>query len=86
MEYTSRGMEPFTYKMKGKMMTIAYHEVPPDVLENAPELVAGAPGHQSRRRQEIHQAREEGLSHAPESRVTVFDACASRQTPNQSLS
>src|SRR5258706_16048613 len=37
-DYTSRGMEPFTYEMKGKVMTMAYHEVPPDVLENAPEL------------------------------------------------
>jgi DNA transformation protein len=41
-DYTSRGMEPFTYEMKGKVMTMAYHEVPPDVLENAPELTAWA--------------------------------------------
>jgi DNA transformation protein and related proteins len=41
-EYVARGMEPFTYEMKGKTMTMAYHEVPPDVLENAPELVAWA--------------------------------------------
>jgi len=37
-DYTARGMGPFTYTMKGKVMTMAYHEVPPDVLENAPEL------------------------------------------------
>ncbi len=41
-EYVARGMEPFTYPMKGKTLTMAYHEVPPDVLENAPELVAWA--------------------------------------------
>ena len=41
-DYTARGMGPFTYEMKGKTMTMAYHEVPPDVLENAPELTAWA--------------------------------------------
>jgi DNA transformation protein len=41
-DYTVRGMGPFTYEMKGKVMTMAYHEVPPDVLENAPELTAWA--------------------------------------------
>jgi DNA transformation protein len=41
-DYTSRGMGPFTYEMKGKVMTMAYHEVPPDILENAPELTAWA--------------------------------------------
>lgn len=41
-DYLERGMEPFTYEMKGKTMTMAYHEVPPDVLENAPELVLWA--------------------------------------------
>lgn len=41
-DYTARGMGPFTYESKGKLMTMAYHEVPPDVLENAPELVAWA--------------------------------------------
>jgi DNA transformation protein len=41
-EYTDRGMGPFTYKIKGQTMTMAYHEVPPDVLENAPELVSWA--------------------------------------------
>ena len=37
-DYTARGMGPFTYEMKGKVMTMAYLEVPPDILENAPEL------------------------------------------------
>src|SRR5277367_1169424 len=41
-DYTSRGMEPFTYESKGKVLTMSYHEVPPDVLENAPELTAWA--------------------------------------------
>jgi len=41
-DYTARGMGPFTYKAKGKVMKIAYHEVPPDVLEDAPELTAWA--------------------------------------------
>ena len=42
MEYTRRGMEPFTYTSKGRVLTMSYHEVPPEVLENAPELVAWA--------------------------------------------
>ncbi len=37
-DYTLRGMGPFTYEMKGKTMTMAYHEVPPDVLDNPQEL------------------------------------------------
>ena len=41
-DYQARGMGPFTYESKGKVMTMAYHEVPPDVLENAPELTAWA--------------------------------------------
>lgn len=41
-DYTTRGMEPFTYESKGKVMTMAYHEVPLDVLENSHELVAWA--------------------------------------------
>ena len=38
-DYVERGMEPFTYKMKSKTMTMAYHEVPPDILEQPHELV-----------------------------------------------
>ncbi len=41
-EYTSRGMGPFTYEMKGKRMTMAYHEVPLEVLEQPFELTAWA--------------------------------------------
>jgi DNA transformation protein len=40
--YVERGMKPFTYEMKGRVMTMSYYEVPPDVLENAGELVAWA--------------------------------------------
>jgi TfoX/Sxy family transcriptional regulator of competence genes len=35
-------MGPFTYEMKGRVMTMGYHEVPPDVLENREELVTWA--------------------------------------------
>ena len=38
-DYTSRGMGPFTYKSKGKVMTMAYHEVPPEILEQPLKLV-----------------------------------------------
>ncbi|HZT23099.1 MAG TPA: TfoX/Sxy family protein [Verrucomicrobiae bacterium] len=41
-DYTARGMPPFTYTSRGQTLTMSYHEVPPDVLENAPELVAWA--------------------------------------------
>ena len=41
-DYTARGMEPFAYESKGRAVTMSYHEVPPDVLENALELVAWA--------------------------------------------
>jgi DNA transformation protein len=41
-DYIAHGMEPFTYEMKGRVMTMSYHEVPPDVLENREELVAWA--------------------------------------------
>jgi len=41
-DYIARGMGPFTYEMKGRVMTMIYHEVPPDVLENREELVIWA--------------------------------------------
>jgi DNA transformation protein and related proteins len=41
-EYTARSMGPFTYESKGRTMTMSYHEVPPDVLENAHELAEWA--------------------------------------------
>ena len=40
--YLTQGMGPFTYKAKGKIVTLGFHEVPPDVLESAPELVSWA--------------------------------------------
>jgi len=39
-EYLARGMKPFTYQARGKRLTMNYHEVPPEILENAPALVA----------------------------------------------
>jgi len=39
-DYTTRGMGPFTYESKGKVMTMSYHEVPPEVLEQ-PQVLAG---------------------------------------------
>ena len=41
-DFTARGMGPFTYDMKGKVMTMAYHEVPPEILEQPHELTAWA--------------------------------------------
>ena len=41
-DYTERGMGQFTYESRGKVMTMGYHEVPPDVLENREELAAWA--------------------------------------------
>ena len=41
-DYTARGMDPFTYEQRGRTITFQYHEVPPEVLENAPKLVAWA--------------------------------------------
>jgi DNA transformation protein len=41
-DYTSRRMGAFTYESKGKLVTMSYHEVPPDIFENAPELTAWA--------------------------------------------
>src|ERR1700744_5045188 len=42
LEYTGRGMGPFTYQMKGKTMSMAYHEVPPEILEQPHELILWA--------------------------------------------
>ena len=41
-DYTEHGMGPFTYEMKGKVMTMAYHEVPPEILDQPQELTAWA--------------------------------------------
>lgn len=41
-EYVARGMPPFTFELEGRLMTMQYHEVPPDILEDPAELVAWA--------------------------------------------
>jgi DNA transformation protein and related proteins len=41
-EYTARGMALFTYESRGKVMTMGYHEVPPDILEQPLELAEWA--------------------------------------------
>jgi DNA transformation protein len=41
-DYTARGMGPFTYESRGKVMTMSYHEVPPEVLEQPLELAIWA--------------------------------------------
>lgn len=41
-DYTTRGMGPFTYEAKGKILTMSYHEVPLEIFECAPELVRWA--------------------------------------------
>ena len=41
-DYMERGMGPFTYESKGKLLTMSYHEVPPDVLEQPQELAGWA--------------------------------------------
>ena len=41
-DFIARGMEPFTHEMKGKVMAMAYHEVPPEILEQPHELTAWA--------------------------------------------
>ena len=41
-DYEARGMPPFTFESKGRMIAMQYHEVPADVLENPVELVEWA--------------------------------------------
>jgi DNA transformation protein len=41
-DYTARGIGPFTYESKGRVLTMRYYEVPPDILENPQELVVWA--------------------------------------------
>ena len=41
-DYEARGMGPFTYEQRGRKPTMRYFEVPPEVLENAAELVTWA--------------------------------------------
>lgn len=40
--YEALGMSPFTYEMKGRVMTMSYYEVPLDVLEDRDEAVVWA--------------------------------------------
>ena len=40
--YVERGMGPFTYESKGRTVTMSFYEVPPEILENAVELVEWA--------------------------------------------
>ena len=63
MEYISRGMPPFTYEQDGRAITFQYHEVPPDVLENAPELVAWA-----------RQAIQAAIKHRQPTRIPKVEA------------
>lgn len=41
-DYIQRGMEPFRYESRGKKLTMSYHEVPTEILEQPTELVAWA--------------------------------------------
>lgn len=40
--YAERGMKPFTFELKGRVTTMSYYEVPPEVLDNPADLVAWA--------------------------------------------
>ena len=37
-DYEDAGMEPFTYEGKSKPVAMSYHQVPPDILEDADSL------------------------------------------------
>ena len=37
-EYEARGANPFTYEIKGRVITMSYYEVPPEVLESQAEV------------------------------------------------
>jgi len=41
-DYETRRMPAFTYEMKGRVLTMQYHEVPPEILERPQDLVAWA--------------------------------------------
>jgi DNA transformation protein and related proteins len=40
--YLDRNMSPFTYEQRGRVMTMQYYEAPPDVLEDASQLIQWA--------------------------------------------
>jgi DNA transformation protein len=37
-DYTARGMSPIAYESKGRVVTMNFYEVPPDMLEQRQEL------------------------------------------------
>jgi DNA transformation protein len=41
-DYIARHMGPFTYTSRGRQVTMGFHEVPPEILEDARELVLWA--------------------------------------------
>jgi DNA transformation protein len=41
-DYTARGMRPIAYESKGRLVTMNFYEVPPDVLEQPQELAEWA--------------------------------------------
>jgi DNA transformation protein and related proteins len=41
-DYEAHGMGPFTYEMKGRVVTMSYFEVPSEVLEDRNEALAWA--------------------------------------------
>lgn len=41
-EYSARGMGPFSYERRGEVRAMAYHEVPPEILEQPQELTVWA--------------------------------------------
>ena len=38
-DYTARGMGPIAYESKGRLVTMNFYEVPPDILDQPQELV-----------------------------------------------
>jgi len=41
-DYTAHGMGPFVYDMKGRRVTMSYHEVPTDILESRTDVITWA--------------------------------------------
>lgn len=40
--YTLRGLQPFSYRARGRSVTLSYHEAPTETLDNAEEMTAWA--------------------------------------------
>jgi DNA transformation protein len=70
-DYLARGMLPFTFELEGRLMTMQYHEVPADVLEDPTELVAWA-------------RRAIGIAACGKQRVTVSRPRRTRRKPARS--